>query len=253
MDTTQAENVNLDEVILHNAPPPENPKPFNERLRKEYGEIQGNPRFRVVWGQGEESKIWQSGKRRLRYVCAIQTYVKEVEYQILMPSGQIRKLTPNQLKRYVPKKGEIIVPVEERTQKEIGLPFWFLEFFAVPEQLGTEEQWNQHRWHEGVDILGVYPRNGRYEPLLELSGIDNETGSLTVYRPLNDNTWQFIASALKGEKKTIDEIRRNKAAEFENLWDEMMEGFDREAYDVPKKPLYFLPEQRKEESRIITL
>ena len=241
----ETEKINLDNVILHNVVPSEDSRAFNERLRKEFGEVNGFPRFRVVHGMDERYKVFQAGRPRLRYVAAIQTVIREVSYQVLQPNGQVRKLTPNQFKQYLPKKGEIIVPVQDKETREIGYPFWYLEFYATPTMLGTREQWNSNRWFDGTDLTGVYPANGRYEQLVELSGQDAE-GNLTVYRPLNDETFHYIQLLIKGDKPTVEEARRNKAAEFENLYNDLFgEDLDREIYDKPKKPIYFLPESPK--------
>lgn len=243
--------VDLNQVVMHNTPPPEDSKAFNDRLAKEYGSLEGFPRYRVIWGMDERYKTWQSGRMRLRYVCAIQKIIRETSYVIMDTlRRQQRKLTPKQFLQYLPKKHEVIVPVTHTDFKEIGFPFWYLEYYANPMMLGTREQWEAHRWVEGspydaegmtgrIDLTGPYPENGRYEPLVELSGED-ANGEQTEYRPLNDATFEFIGAMLKGNKVALEEARNYQKNAWKQAEEEFNEGFDKDVRDgVQAKPLIF--------------
>lgn len=240
VETLNTEPFTIENKIFYNSLPPEDSRNFNERLRREFGELEGYPRYRVVWGQDERYKVWQAGKPRLRYVMLIQKYILESSYLVKTTKGDFKKFTPNQLRKYTPKPGELITPQETMQEKEIGFPFWYLEYYATPKMLGGREEWERHRWIQGVDLTGAYPENGRYEMLTELSGLDAE-GNLTEYRPLNDETFQFVCAMVKGKKEAIEQARQQKAREFENLWEELFgDQMMKEVLDESnRKPIYF--------------
>jgi hypothetical protein len=226
-------------INLFNLPPPQDSREFNERLRREFGELNGYPRYRVVWGMDERHKIWQAGKPRIRYVMTIKHEQRLLGYTILNATrGVSRVLKVEDFKKYKPKPGEVIVPRVEQRSVEIGFPFWYLEYYASPTMFGSTEDWDKHRWIRDdsghlIDLLGSYPAQGRYELLTELSAPD-ENGQYTEMRPLNDATFEFIRSLIKGEHPTIEEARRIAAAELPNLADEVFEDFRRDAEEVFK-------------------
>lgn len=204
--------------ISDNKPAPEKPNWFNQRLKEDLGELEGFPRYRVVWGQ--QAQAWREGQMRLKYVYAIfaEDRFHGVHVYNWRGTGQVKKLNFKEADSYQPRKGEIIVPEIEHFKKEIGDPFYWLEFYAPPSFYGTEEEWNKHRWivtDDGhrIDLTGQYPAKGRYEPLLRLSML-NDDGT-EEYRPLNDNTYDWIASMLKGDKVKLEQALKEQRTKLD--------------------------------------
>jgi len=222
-----------------NYPAPESNVRFNEKLRQDFGELEGNPRYRVIWGQDERYKVWQAGKPRLRYVFA--TIKEERLYGATIlnsKTGKTRKLSFKQMAELTAAPGELIIPDIEIFEKEIGEPFYWLEYYSSPKMLGDEDDWNLYRWVDQgdghkLDLLGAYPSNGRYEPLLRLSSLGEE---YEEYRPLNDNTYDWIRSMLQGDQKKLKQALNEQRARFREEVDATFNdpSIDTEALDVKK-------------------
>src|SRR5262249_31404702 len=122
--------------------------------------------------------------------------------------------------------GELILPDVEIYEKEIGEPYYWLEYYCSPEMLGSEDEWNASRWVDQgdghrLDLTGSYPKNGRYEPLLRLSNLGEE---YEEYRPLNDNNYDWIRSMLQGDQVKLGQALREQRERFREEADEVFEN-----------------------------
>ena len=227
-----------------NHPAPEKPGRFNENLKRDFGEIGGFARYRVVWGQSE--KAWRAGRNMLKYVYAVfrEDRFHGVHVHNYMNRGVTKKLSWKEAESYQTTKGEIVVPQIEHFEKEIGDPFYWLEFYAPSSFYGTEEEWNLNRWlktedgHQ-IDLAGPHPSKGRYEPLLRLSVLEEDGSEL--YRPLNDNTYDWVRSMLQGDETKLNQAlgdqRKKLAIETEKAFDDS--EIDKEVEEIRKHRIIY--------------
>jgi hypothetical protein len=219
MDTLNAQIVGRMEVrVDDNYPEPENSRSFNRRLESDFGLIGGKPRYRVSWGQDPRNTLWQAGKYRLRYVYAVFREERLHGATILDTiKSKSRYIGFKQAENYIAKPGELILPDIQKIEKEIGDPFYWLEYYAGSHYFGTQDEWEAHRWFDvgdghKIDLTGPFPKNGRYEPLLRLSVL-TETGE--DYRPINDNTYDWISSMLRGDKQKMEQALNEQRTRFD--------------------------------------
>lgn len=232
--------VNEQSRVDGNYPPPETAYGFNKKLADRFGMIGGKQRYRVVWGQANESKIWQTGKQRLRYIWAIRREERLYGAIILdAKTGNRKVIGFDKANSYIAKSGEIILPQIDVIEEEIGDPFYWLEYYAPASYFGTKEEWDSHRWADlngdgnKIDLNGNHPSKGRYEPLLRLSILTNEGED---YLPLSDSTFDWVASMLQGDEQKMKQALQEQTTRLDR---EVAAAFadpdiDREAENTKK-------------------
>lgn len=153
-----------------NHPPPQDPRPWQERLTKLGGlNDHGEPILKLVWAQ--TATKWFRGKRRIKYRDMNRSVVRHETYRRV--NGGKERSYPDRaaaLKDIWP--GSVIqVKVD---YEWIGKPLWAIEQWFPPDYMGdTPESWEKNRWKEvndeemghvaRCDMLGPYPRNGYYD------------------------------------------------------------------------------------------
>ena len=256
-----------EDVPSFNFPPP-TPKPewFDRKLLEIGGYVPGTefPKYRVVWGM--EEKQFAMGELRMKYIAIIDTIQTTLGYNIVNTKNGTRKFlnaekayakfqdpTTKEFTRNV-RPGELIMPVVKEETREIGLPLWVAEYYMEPEGFGSEEAWEANRYlvnpenpTQYIDVLGDYPKQGRYIEWFQLFDLDEE--GRTTYRDLDEGALELIRAnhVLNIARRknmvydTVEKRRQKRDDKFENDWAEFDRDMTLGMLDIKKNRKFNTP------------
>lgn len=238
-------------------PPTPKPEWFDAELLKIGGYVPSTeiPKYRVVWGMTE--KCFAMGEMHMKYIAIIDTIKTTTGYNVYnsrtdkrafmsVEKAHARYMDPvTQTLSLNIKPGEIISPVVREETREIGMPVWVAEYYMEPEGFGTEEQWERERYlinpekpTQYFDVLGPYPKQGRYIEWFMLFDVDED--GKQIYRSLDDGAIELIRAnhVLNVVRRknmpydTLEARRAHKEAKFDEDWDKFDKELTHDILDV---------------------
>lgn len=224
---TTEENNNADAALsaiaaysLGNQSAPQNVEPFNKLLKREFGEVKsGFPLYRFVWGQDTTNTVFAMGGRRMKYPMIVDHYQNVAKYVIqdvvnnkyhVMPVKQFDELYGDS--EQLP-KGMIVIPVLDKGIKITGVPHWYCEVYHSRDYYGKKSDWEAVRLQSieelrGIDAIGPYPKDGRYEQFFEVYEYDDY--GTKKYRPLADD----VVDELRWRHRYVEETRQRRVEDL---------------------------------------
>jgi hypothetical protein len=122
-----------------------------------------------------------------------------------------------------------------------------MEYFMEPEGFGTEKAWEATRYmvnpkdpRQAIDVLGPYPKQGRYIEWFQIYGMD-ENGRIE-YKDLDEDAIELVranhalnVARLKNMKHdSIEKRQERRNDKFESDWAEFDRELTTEILDVKK-------------------
>lgn len=265
--TAETQDDEIRELPGENLPPP-TPKPkwFDDAVNKIggfVGQASRIPKYRVVWGMDESNMHWAVDKMRMKYPAYVDT-IQTTKAIRICKHGRKERVIPvkDAIDRYYDQAtdswtrnvepGSVIVPVIETREVEIGTPLWIVEQFVKPEGFGTPEEWENNRYltnpenaKQYIDILGEYPKKGRYIHWFDLVDYDNE--GRQQYRELDEGAVEIIraqhVSNIARVKRAMYYDKERAIAARDDRWNQQWEThrseIKREMLDIKKHKTTF--------------
>lgn len=150
-------------------------------------------------------------------------------------NGQYFKIHPPSKVAPIPNlAGHMILPlVEEHDECD---PYWYLVEWLPPEKLGdTPQGWEAKRYlnvgNKRIDMIGEFPSNGRYQPVMKLADENGEFLSSDDGRIMN---------LVEGYKNVRDECDKRKGH-----WREYLSQTELE--QIARDSLYAIQKQKERE------
>lgn len=245
---------------------PEVPKDFQERLKNIGGvhSATGNPILRCVSGLAfdENNQIFAAEQWRRKYVGArdhVQEIIgykvinKETQEDNFLSVGDAKRiiLDSNMMPKPEVKEVYAVIPMLKFYETEYGIPRYVIERYAAAEEFGGTEDWEKNRWldigdplnphpERPFDLLGSYPREGRYVFLTYVEHGVEENGVIvrTEYRELDDSVLDEVAELIthlreQSAKSTEQRIRESEER-LENERDQKINTLRDEVKDILK-------------------
>jgi hypothetical protein len=180
--------------------------------------------------------------------------------QFFLSVGSARKsiLDHNNMPTAEAKKKYQILPQLKFETIEYGIPRYVLERFASPAEFGGEKDWEENRWLEITDplnpkqgermfdLLGPYPRQGRYvfltyiEHGIEENGHVVKTEGRLLDQSVLDETAELINYLRKEAEKSVDQRIRESVEALENRRQEKKNKLREEIKEVLSHRSLFL-------------
>jgi hypothetical protein len=214
VDVYDASGVVFDDREIHlitELPPI--PQWFQDALTESGGTCEDKPNVIVVSGLDPMQQEWVGGRWWRKYAFREHT---KTEYCIWHKPDGTKKAVSKKEAEVLQKSRKltgIITEVVDRIVTEHPIPRYFVEFFRPASYYGSEEAWEHIRWNEDesgklVDLMGEFPREGRYETwfCIEEPIVENGVVVRTEVRYLDDTVLGLI-------KHKIEEVKNSTASE----------------------------------------
>lgn len=192
-----------------NHPAPALDSAYGEELKRIGGlNPYGQPVLRIVWGQ--ERRKFHAGEDRILYTDdRLEPVISRTPDAFAVRHRETGERIPLQsyadMLGYDERVWERIWTRGTSSAEFIGQPLWFVEQWKPAEQIDNPATWALNRFGDfedpatgvtlrGVDIIGEYPSEGRYDAFFVVGEWDGKTrdpfgGKVLKYRPVG---WDVI-------------------------------------------------------------
>src|ERR1051326_5191852 len=215
--------------------------------------LTGNPILRgrsaMDFNVEDDMAIFAAEEWRRKYVGAKDTIQEVIGFKLISKEDQTQEffLTTTDAKRIILDKNSmptkeakskyVILPQLKFRTVEYGIPRYVLERYASAEEFGGDKDWEENRWlditdpinpkqgERRFDLLGEYPRRGRYVFLSYIEHGVEEQGHVvrTEARLLDQSVLNEISELIADLRAQAEKSTAQRIMEAENALNERRE------------------------------